>query len=347
METLDKLQKSIGNKTLLISNPTTISYLIGYKVDPGKRLILLIIEDGKKPLLVLNNLFPKPSNIVIHSYNDGEDIIGQINTLLPKGDIYVEGDFESRYLIPLLDKNRNFIDGSHFIERQRQIKDSKELELMKIASEHNDRIMSELIPYFKEGISEIELAKIITEKQSTSPLSGISFEPISVFTQNIADPHAIPSTRKLQKGDVILIDMGGIYNNYMSDMTRAFFFGRNESLEKIYDIVLEANLAAIDAIEIGKPIGLVDKAARDVIIKHGYGEYFTHRTGHGIGLDTHEEPYVFEQNQTLIENGMCFSIEPGIYIEGVGGIRIEDLVCIENDKVTILNKYPKDKTFIS
>ena len=140
--------------------------------------------------------------------------------------------------------------------------------------------------------------------------------------------------------------MGGTYENYRSDMTRAFFFGRNEKLEAIYDVVLQANMAAIDAIEIGKPLSRVDKAARDIITEAGYGAHFIHRTGHGIGLDTHETLDVSSANDTLIKEGMCFSIEPGIYIEGVGGIRIEDLVCVSKDKTIVLNQFPKHKIYV-
>ncbi len=344
MTRLQNLQNKLNAQTMIIYDPTNISYFTGYKIDPGLRCFLLIIEEGKEPFLIVNALFPTPTSIPYVQYKDGDDINQLLNDNITSQDtIYVDGTLPARFLLPLINESRTFIDGSYLIESLRRIKDTKEIETLKTASEHNDRIMEELIPYFKEGVSEIELANIIKEKQSTHPLTGISFEPISVFSENIADPHATPSNRTLKDGDVILIDMGGTYQNYRSDMTRAFFFGENKELEKLYDIVLEANLKAIEAVEIGKPLSSVDKAARDVITNHGYGEYFIHRTGHGIGLDTHENLDVSSTNDTLIEEGMCFSIEPGIYIEGVGGIRIEDLVCVADGKPKVLNHFPKTK----
>ena len=344
---ITKLKEKLNNETMILSDPTTIYYFTGYKVDPGLRLFLLVLQKDKEPYLILNDLFPRPKDIDIISYKDGDDTINLLQELFKdEQTLYIDGTLPARFLIPMISKNKTFIDGSSIIESLRRIKDAKEIETLKQASKYNDDVMASLLEHFKEGISEKELADIIKEKQSTDPLTGISFEPISVFTENIADPHAIPGNRTLQKGDVILIDMGGTYQNYKSDMTRAFFYGKNPELEKIYDIVLEANLKAIEAVKVGIPLKEVDKAARDVITKHGYGEYFIHRTGHGIGLDTHENLDVSSTNETLIEEGMCFSIEPGIYIEGLGGIRIEDLVCVENGRASVINHFPKEKTYL-
>lgn len=344
---ITKLKEKLNNETMILSDPTSIYYFTGYKVDPGLRLFLLVLQKDKEPYLILNDLFPRPQDIDIISYKDGDDTINLLQELFKdEQTLYIDGTLPARFLIPMISKNKTFIDGSSIIESLRRIKDAKEIETLKQASKYNDDVMASLLEHFKEGISEKELADIIKEKQSTDPLTGISFEPISVFTENIADPHAIPGNRTLQKGDVILIDMGGTYQNYKSDMTRAFFYGKNPELEKIYDIVLEANLKAIEAVKVGIPLKEVDKAARDVITKHGYGEYFIHRTGHGIGLDTHENLDVSSTNETLIEEGMCFSIEPGIYIEGVGGIRIEDLVCVENGQASVMNHFTKDKTYL-
>ena len=342
MTRIQKLNQLMKKDTFLVFDPTSIFYFTQYKVDPGERLLLLIIQKNKDPLILLNSLFKTIF------YQDGEDPLSIVEDFLQdKAEIYVDGSLPSRFLLPLLKEERSFTNGDSLIENLRRIKDKDEIEKLSIASQHNDKIMKELMDHFKEGISEKELAKIIEEKQATSPLSGISFTPISVFSENIADPHGIPSNRTLKKGDVILIDMGGTYKHYRSDMTRAFFFGENKELEKIYDIVLEANLKAIEAIQVGVPLKTVDKAARDVITNAGYGSQFIHRTGHGIGLETHETLDVSSANDTLIEEGMCFSIEPGIYIEGLGGIRIEDLVCIVDGKAKVLNQFPKDKIIIN
>lgn len=340
------LQDKIDNKTMIISDPTAIFYLTGYKNDPQERMMLLVLRPNEEATIILNDLFPRIEDMHITAYKDGDDSLALLDSLITTNEVYIDGELRSRYLIPLLRDDRTFIDGSFLIENMRRNKDAKEIELMKMASRHNDRIMLELVDEIHEGISELELTKIIVEKQSEAPLSGVSFDPIAVFTEGAADPHAHATDRKLKKGDAILIDMGGTFKDYRSDMTRTFFYGNNEKLEAIYDIVLEANLAAIDAVKIGAPLSSVDKAARDVIEKHGYGKYFTHRTGHGIGLDTHENLDVSSVNDTPIEAGMCFSIEPGIYIEGLGGVRIEDLICVTEDEIINLNNFPKTKTIL-
>lgn len=339
---MQKLQTQLHQKSLIVSDPVSIKYLTGYENDPGERMMVLLVHEDDA-LFILNAMFPKPESIQAIYYQDSDNPLEILSNNLRYNDVYVDGNLPSRFLIPLMNNHRTFKNGSYLIENLRRIKTLEERKIMKTASKHNDRIMEELVDAIYEGMTEIELANLINQKQSTHPLTGVSFNPISVFTENIANPHAIPSNRTLKDGDVILIDMGGIYNGYHSDMTRTFFFGENKEIEKLYDIVLEANLMAIKAIKIGEPLSTVDKAARDVITKAGYGEYFTHRTGHGIGLETHENLDVSSTNHTPIEVGMCFSIEPGIYIEGVGGVRIEDLIIIEETGPSVINHYPKIK----
>lgn len=339
---MKKLQNKLQNETLILSDPISIQYLTGYHNDPGERLMVLLLTKDSH-LFILNAMFPKPDGYEFITYQDSDNPISILDSNINTDAVLVDGNFPARFLLPLINSTRTFKNGSYLVEALRSIKSSDEIELMKAASKHNDRIMSELVDEIYEGMTEIELANLIKEKQSTAPLSGTSFEPIAVFSENIADPHAIPSNRKLKTGDAILIDMGGIYKNYHSDMTRTFFYGENQTISKLYDIVLEANLKAIEAIEIGRPLKTIDKAARDVIERHGYGEYFTHRTGHGIGLETHENLDVSSTNETLIQEGMCFSIEPGIYIDGVGGVRIEDLVCITTSGPQVINHFTKEK----
>lgn len=341
MNRLHKLQALLNNNSLIVSDPTSIFYLTQHRFDVGERMLALVLRPENEPVLVINKLFPIPSDIKTIIYEDSQDPTQILKNLINTPEIYIDGNFAARFLIPLLDSNKTFKDGSFLVESLRRIKDLDEIKTLNVASEHNDRIMEEMTQHFKLGITEQELTDIVIKKQSSAPLSGVSFDPIVLFTENIADPHGVPSDRKLKENDVILIDMGGIYKNYCSDMTRAFFFGENPELEEIYNVVLQANLNAIAAVKPGIPLSDVDKAARDTIENAGYGDYFIHRTGHGIGLDCHENLDVSSTNNTIIEEGMCFSIEPGIYIEGVGGIRIEDLVAVTKDGAHIFNKHSK------
>ncbi len=176
----------------------------------------------------------------------------------------------------------------------------------------------------------------------------ISFEPILAISENAAKPHALPTNRVLKKGDLILLDAGVKYKRYCSDRTRtAFFDGKSlkfkykqnfssKKIQKAYDAVLKAHDRAIKKARSGMKAKEIDKIAREVIEKAGFGKYFVHSTGHGVGLDIHEMPYISSRSDTIIEDGMAFTIEPGIYIEGEFGIRIEDMVVMQNSRAKIL-----------
>jgi len=169
------------------------------------------------------------------------------------------------------------------------------------------------------------------------------FAPIVSAGPNSANPHASPTERELQKGDLLVVDWGAAYDGYISDLTRTFAVGEVDAeYEKIHKIVQEANAAGRAAGKPGVPCAYVDKAARDVIEKAGYGVYFTHRTGHGIGMEGHEEPYMRSDNMQLLEPGMAFTVEPGIYLPGRNGVRIEDNAVITENGADVLSDMPRE-----
>ncbi|MGF1507494.1 MAG: M24 family metallopeptidase [Anaerolineae bacterium] len=169
------------------------------------------------------------------------------------------------------------------------------------------------------------------------------FSPIVLFGERTPLPHGMPSNRTLQHSDPILIDFGTSVNGYMSDITRCFFFGEPDAkAREVYEVVLAANTAGREAAGPGVPAQDVDRAARQVIEEAGYGEYFIHRTGHGLGIDAHEEPYIVEGNSQHLEPGMCFTVEPGIYIPGEIGIRIEDDLIITGEGAESLSTFPRE-----
>jgi Xaa-Pro dipeptidase len=171
----------------------------------------------------------------------------------------------------------------------------------------------------------------------------LPFFPIVSGGPNGANPHALPSERKLQAGDLLVVDWGAAVGGYISDLTRTFAVGEVEAeYRKIHRIVLEANAAGRQAGRAGAPCAAVDQAARDVIRRAGYGEYFTHRTGHGIGMEAHEEPYLRGDNVQLLEPGMVYTVEPGIYLPGRNGVRIEDNVLITAGGVECLSDMPRE-----
>jgi len=204
------------------------------------------------------------------------------------------------------------------------IKTAKELQYLRKASELSAQGIEVGFANLQAGITEIEVAALIRQYYTDQ---GTDKEPFVIvqFGENAADPHAGPSSRKLRKGDVVLIDAGMTQNGYWGDITNTTFFGEpTEEFLKCYAIVEEANEAGVRAAKIGASGADVDHAARAVIEESGYGKYFLSRTGHGIGLDVHEAPYIISTNDSPLELNNVFTVEPGIYIAGKFGIRIED-----------------------
>lgn len=341
MKRIETLQSYLPHTPMLISDTKMIEYFTGNAYEVGERFIALLVRPNATPLLFLNTLFTKPDNIETLCFSDGDPILETLKSFIEGERVYVDGTLQARFLIPLL-SSLTILDGSTYLDKCRRIKDDEEQHLMIRASLANDDAMQKVIDYLQEGMSEHEVSQYVLHLQSSGKMSGPSFDPIVLFGENAADPHGVPSSRKLKKGDLVLIDMGGMVDGYASDMTRSVFFGDNPPVKDLYDIVLAANQAAIAKIAVGVALRDVDKAARDVITNAGYGPQFVHRTGHGIGMETHENLDVSSTNDTLIENGMCFSIEPGIYIPGFVGIRIEDLVLVKDGKAFVLNHYPKE-----
>ena len=214
---------------------------------------------------------------------------------------------------------------------------------MRAASKINDQAMVRFRELVKEGITEKEIADQTLEIYKELGAEGFSFDPIVSFGANAADPHHMPDDTVLKAGDVILFDVGCIKGGYCSDMTRTFCYKEVTAKNKeIYDLVLNANRSAIAKIKPGVPLCELDKTARDIITEAGYGEGFNHRLGHFIGLSEHEFGDVSLTNETKAEPGMIFSIEPGIYLPGDTGVRIEDLVLVTEDGVEVLNSYTKE-----
>lgn len=349
---LTQFEESLKVKRIqqvLITDPQNIAYLIGQHFEVGERFIGLLFQPNKKPALYLNKLFHAAYDprIEVIQYMDSDPVLSDLNQRFCEGNIGIDGHCPASVLFSLMEQSENqerFFNASYLIDRLRAIKSSKEQQLMQAASLRNDAIMERVRKILKPGISELEIADQIKAWQAEDGLSGISFAPIVSINEHIADPHASPTSRILKENDAIVIDMGGIYQGYCSDMTRTFYL-RNTP-DDIYNVCLQANLAAIAAVKAGVRFSDIDKAARDVIDKAGYGEYFTHRTGHGIGHEVHEPYDVSSTNCANVEAGMIFSIEPGIYLPQKTGVRIEDLVIATEEGCIVLNNYPKDQPCI-
>ena len=237
-----------------------------------------------------------------------------------------------------------FPDGSDVVNSLRVRKDAEEIAVMCKAVKVAQEALEAMIPLIKIGMTENELAaELVVQMLRHGSQSELPFAPIVSSGPNSANPHATPSDRSLRLGDLLVVDWGAAVDGYISDLTRTFAVGEVETeYHKIHAIVLEANAAGRTAGRPGVTCAAVDKAARDVIERNGYGVYFTHRTGHGIGLEGHEEPYIRGDNQLLLEPGMAYTVEPGIYLPGRNGVRIEDNMVITESGAECLSNIPRD-----
>jgi len=238
----------------------------------------------------------------------------------------------------------DYPDASEVLSSLRLRKEQAEVEAMRRAVKIAQDALEAAIPLIKIGMTEKELSsELVVQllRQGSEP--ELPFAPIVSGGPNGANPHASPSERKLQPGDLLVVDWGATYDGYISDLTRTFAVGEvDEEYQKIHRIVQESNAAGRAIAKPGIPCAEVDKAARAVIEKAGYGVYFTHRTGHGIGMEGHEEPYMRGDNMQLLEPGMAFTVEPGIYLPGRNGVRIEDNVVITETGADVLSNMPRE-----
>ena len=337
---------------LLISDPAVIFYLTGVSIQPGERMLVLVLRVDGNHRFIINDLFHQTRDlgVPITYYNDTEDGVALVaKALIPGAAVAVDKNWPARFLLRLQELHTGkCVNSSSIVDGVRAIKTPEEQEKMRIASRLNDQVMDRIIHALPENRTEKELADLLLQYYLDAGCSGYSFEPITAFAGNAADPHHVTDNSRGKRGDCVVLDIGGRKDDYCSDMTRTVFLGEvSDRQREIYEIVKEANLRGIAAAKPGARMCDVDKAARDYIAEKGFGKFFTHRTGHSIGLEVHEAGDVSAINEAVIRPGQCFSVEPGIYIpeEGIG-VRIEDLVLITEDGCEVLNHYPKDLTVV-
>lgn len=338
--------KEEGCDHLLITDPTSIDYLIDYYNDPHERVYVMALSQDGNHRLFFNKLFyvEKDLGIDITWFSDTDDAMAMIKDYLKDAKkVGVDKDMPARWLLPLMKLDTQFVLGSSCVDYVRGIKDEEEQEIMIKASQINDQAMARVKELLKENHTEKEMDGLLLNIYHELGASDHSFEPIFGYGKNGADPHHVGDDSRLKEGDSIIVDMGCIYNGYCSDMTRTFFYKSvSEKQKDVYNLVLKAQLAAEAAIKPGLKLSDIDKVARDIISEAGYGEEFNHRLGHFIGRLTHEAGDVSSANDAIIKPGMIFSIEPGVYLPGEFGVRIEDLVLVTEDGCKVLNHYPKE-----
>ena len=323
-----------GLTQLLVSDPLSIRFLTGIMVNPGERLYALLLRSNGKHTLFLNYLYyVSDTGFEEVWFSDMDDQIGVLMEHIDTESVLgIDKTWPARFLIPLQERcpQMKTIWGSDCVDGVRAVKNEEEIAIMKEASVINDKVME-------------KVADFINNEFFAAGASGLSFDTIVCFGPNAADQHHEPSdTRTLKAGECVLIDMGCVWKGYCSDMTRTFYCKSvDDEQAAIHDLVRTAVEKAEAVIKPGARFCDIDAQARDLIDEAGYSEYWKIRLGHFIGQEDHEYGDVSPINKNVAEPGMIFSIEPGIYIEGKYGVRIEDLVLVTEDGHELLNAVDK------
>lgn len=337
---------------MLVTDPAAIFYLSGKWILPGQRMLVLLLNHNGNHKLFVNELFPVNNDLGadIITFNDTQDAVEILAQHIESANLVgIDKSWPSRFLLRLIDlkSGNTFINSSDILDSIRMCKDQHEIELMKKASEINDMAMEQMIRLIPENHSEKKMSQLLQGIYEELGAYEFSFSPNISYGANGADPHHKPQQCAIREGDSVVIDIGCKKDSYCSDMTRTVFYKHaSDQAREVYSIVLEANKKAISIIKPGVRFCDIDAAARSYIENAGYGKYFTHRTGHSIGLEAHDYGDVSAANTLPVQPGMIFSIEPGIYLPGQFGVRIEDLVLVTETGYEILNSYNKELTII-
>ena len=287
-----------------------------------------------------------PLPLKIHQWTDSEGPGGAISKAVEgvamRGAWGVEGRVPFLYLDRLMKKaSPKFRNAEPILQGLREVKDEVEVKLLKKSAEMLSRAFEEFPGMLKEGVTELEVAKAATDAIYAKGATHVD-DMLVQSGPRAADPHGLPTAKRIERGESIIMDVGATFEGYYSDVTRAFCIGRSPDMEGVYDKVLEANKSGIELAAAGVRVGAVDAAARGVLKRAGLAEYFTHRTGHGLGLEIHEAPYIVEGGKEKLGSGMCFTVEPGVYLRGKLGVRIEDDVLIEGKRGVAITDTPKE-----
>jgi len=346
---------SAGVDALLMAPGSDLRYLLGAGGGSFERLTCFVVPADGAPTLVVPRLEapgydPVPLGdlgVELATWVDGEDPYGLVASLVGKPAKVAVGDMMvALHVLGLrgaLPDAEQVLAGP-IVRELRMRKDAEEVAELRAAGAAIDRVHARMAEFLQVGRTETEVgadiaAAIVEEGHTVAEFVIVGSGP------NGASPHHSLSDRVIEAGDVVVIDIGGpVPAGYCSDSTRTYVMGepRDTDVLKTYAVLQEAQQAAVDAVRPGIPAQDVDAAARDVIAAAGYGEFFIHRTGHGIGLDVHEHPYIVGGNDLPLEPGMAFSVEPGLYQPGRWGARIEDIVVVTEDGVERLNTRPHD-----
>jgi len=342
----------------LIAGPgADMFYITGIKTVADERMQLCILSKKGQVILLLPEMY---KGLVDNSSYDGDaffwsdeeepaDYLPKIIDIENSKRIAMDDKLQYLHTHLLLGflANKEIILNSEITGKVRIIKDNDEVLFLKKAALIADRVEEDMADYIKTGMLEKEIALEIEYRLKKYGGDDLTFKPIVACGKNGALPHHSPGNYQIKKGDFVTLDLGCVVNGYGSDTTRTYLLGeKDREKEEVYMIVKKAHDKAVESVKPGIKCEDIDSIARNIISAAGFGEYFIHRTGHGIGLEAHERPFIVQGNKMPVEEGMVFSIEPGIYIPDKFGIRIEDIVVVTEDGCKVLNEAPTELRII-
>ncbi|UFT98029.1 Xaa-Pro peptidase family protein [Radiobacillus kanasensis] len=346
-----------GLEGAFLTSKANIFYYTNYYTDPHERLVALYIDATGNRLLILPSMEKEDAkqagwNGDLLTYKDTENPWKMLESYLDHKPSSIGIEKEqlpvSRYeQLTQIFNQTEFKDTTELFNHIRMVKDAEEYKRLKEAAELADYGVKVGVEAISEGKTELEILASIEYALKRQGVREMSFSTMVLSGHKTASPHGAPGMKKIKKGDLVLFDLGVVLNGYCSDITRTVAYQHVDKQQKeIYETVLAAQKNAIDQVKEGIEIGTIDQVARDQIKANGYGEYFTHRIGHGIGIDVHEYPSLTSHNPLKIRKGMSFTIEPGIYVPGIGGVRIEDEIFVTENGVELLTTYPKEMQIV-
>lgn len=363
MSKVKEIQQFLQEENLdaaFITTPDNVFYVSGFHSDPHERLLGIMVFKDAEPFVICPLMEVPDVKAAGWSFDavghedtdDAWDIV--MEAVRKRGGLPTSIAIEKSHLtverLERMDQmfaDTTFVRLDEQLNGMRNIKSEDELTNLRKAAELADYAIEVGCREIAEGKTELEILMAIEFEMKKKGVQKMAFDTMVLSGPKTASPHGTPGDRKIQKGDFILFDLGVVYNGYCSDITRTVAFGEpTDAMREIYETVRKAEQAAVDLVRPGVKAMEIDKAARDVIDQAGYGEYFTHRIGHGLGISVHEFPSMTGTNEFALVEGMVFTIEPGIYNPAITGVRIEDDVVVTADGVEVLTKFPKELQII-
>lgn len=358
---LENLKDEMKMKSIdlsIITSNINIYYFTGFYSRPRERVTAFVFDKNGKGILLVPNLDlglakSATSNLEVVGYKDNENPYIILQSLIGTEfqNIYIEENIWTIHKFKTLENvfsDSYFHDISTWINTKRNIKYPEELDNINKAIKLTESGIEYGISKIRKGISEVELAAEIEFFLKKNGAESMAFDVKVVSGERSAFPHGKPSSHKISYNSFILFDMGVTYKRYCGDVSRTVFFGQpSKEHLNIYNVVKEALELSLNSTKPGVLASSLDTIAREHIIKNGYGEYFTHRLGHGLGLELHELPYLHQDSNEIIKTGMVFTVEPGIYVPNLGGVRIEDNVHVTDNGVEVLTSFSKDLIIIN